>query len=65
MEFDYMERRMIEYGVRMLKLYQKENAKLNDFDDRWKGVSEVNIEICDNIIKKLENEDNKFYPTKL
>jgi hypothetical protein len=49
----------------MLKLYQKENAKLNDFDDRWQGISEANIEICDNIIKKLEDEDNKFYPTKL
>ena len=65
MEFDYMERRMIESGIKMFKLYQKENTKLNDFDDRWYKISEANIEICNNIMKKIEAEDNKLYPTKL
>lgn len=65
MEFDYMEIEILKSAIRCYNTYQIENAKLNDFDDRFKSIAVANIEIANKIVEKLEEEQNKFYPTKL
>ena len=66
-EFDYLEMQYIKDALELSILAVRQNQKENEpyMDIRFKQIGEAKIETINKMIKKLEEENNKYYPTKL
>ena len=60
-EFDYLELDYIKKAIHNQKKIEEEKAYQNGFNYKY---FETIQEILDEIIKKCEQEQNTFYPTK-
>ena len=65
MDFTYSQKTKIIGAMKLLKNYYAFHAKDNDYDQAFTKIAEAEIEDCDEVIKIVEEELNKFYPTKM